>query len=433
LGFPKFIRGIGFLLIISGFILNPWFIGLFPVVGEQLNNFYRIIILIFDALMIFWGMVFVFFNQELADIAYKELAIFGILAVTVLAIMEFGAANYLNDISDDPVFSNKVPHNEKKLSYYSNSSFLPWSIKRNHNQYFTGCDFRIKVKTNNMGFRENIDFDFKKPSITIVGDEIALGLGVEQNERFSDYLKREYGSEKVLNLAPSCGFAPIHYYIYLKKNPDFIPKTLLLVLNPLNDLDADVKITEVFPDQAGDPNIAKTDIFINQEGIIESKSERSFLYRILNKFNFGRFILKSKTDIEKMDAEESLRFPPAIYSGKLDGVNYRGLEYILYLSEMMSRERGNIIVLLMPDQLLVSKKIPNPFLDKDQWVAVRKNRSLMSALGSWMHENNIQYIDPSEGLLSAERAGSPQYLEKSGQLSKSGHETIGRLLLDVLR
>lgn len=89
--------------------------------------------------------------------------------------------------------------------------------------------------TNSLGFRsEEINPD--KNHVLIVGDSVAFGLGVNDNETVSYYISEELKEFQTLNLAVS-GYGIDQYYLMLKRHvAKTNPKLIIVIISTVNDL-----------------------------------------------------------------------------------------------------------------------------------------------------------------------------------------------------
>jgi len=130
-------------------------------------------------------------------------------------------------------------------SYYWNSSSI-CEICRFHPELGwestpskTVTNGKITYATNSMGIRSGV-VDPSKGHILIVGDSVAFGLGVNNDETISHYLESDKKINRLkyqaLNISVP-GFGIGQYYLNLKRNIDLLnPKLILLVINTENDL-----------------------------------------------------------------------------------------------------------------------------------------------------------------------------------------------------
>jgi lysophospholipase L1-like esterase len=89
--------------------------------------------------------------------------------------------------------------------------------------------------TNSLGFRSE-EIDPHKKSILILGDSVAWGYGVNDNETVSNYLSEDLSRYQVLNLAVS-GYDIGQSYLRLKKHIEKLnPEIIVVVVFSGNDL-----------------------------------------------------------------------------------------------------------------------------------------------------------------------------------------------------
>ena len=103
----------------------------------------------------------------------------------------------------------------------------------------TVTDGKVTYTTNAMGMRSG-KVDSSKEHILMVGDSVAFGLGVNNDETVSHYLEKEEKTSllgyQVLNMAVP-GYGIGQYYLNLKRHVDkFNPKLIVLILYTANDL-----------------------------------------------------------------------------------------------------------------------------------------------------------------------------------------------------
>ncbi len=93
---------------------------------------------------------------------------------------------------------------------------------------------KVTYTTNSLGFRSN-EIDKSKEHILILGDSVAFGVGVNDNETVSHYIQKETPKYQVQNLA-SVGYSIDQYYLKLKKHiHKFKPKYVISIIFSGND------------------------------------------------------------------------------------------------------------------------------------------------------------------------------------------------------
>ena len=93
---------------------------------------------------------------------------------------------------------------------------------------------KLSYSTNSRGFRSE-KVDSSKDHILILGDSVAFGVGVNDNETLSHYLNKSKPEHQVLNLAVS-GYSIDQYYLILKRNISRTnPKWVVVIIFSGND------------------------------------------------------------------------------------------------------------------------------------------------------------------------------------------------------
>ena len=93
---------------------------------------------------------------------------------------------------------------------------------------------RVTYTTNSLGFRSK-EIDQSKEHILILGDSVAFGIGVNDNETVSHYVQQKTPKYQVLNLAVS-GYSIGQYYLKLKKEiKKTTPKYIIPIIFSGND------------------------------------------------------------------------------------------------------------------------------------------------------------------------------------------------------
>lgn len=87
---------------------------------------------------------------------------------------------------------------------------------------------KVTYTTNSSGFRSR-EVDPSKDHILVIGDSVAFGAGVNDDETFSYYLGHEFDRYQVLNLAVP-GYSLDQYYLTLKKHISKTNVKLVIVM-----------------------------------------------------------------------------------------------------------------------------------------------------------------------------------------------------------
>ena len=117
---------------------------------------------------------------------------------------------------------------------------LGWANLQNSQTVYDG----IRYTTNSLGFRTG-EIDPSKEHILILGDSVAYGSGVNDDENVSHFLNEKLEGLQVLNLAVM-GYGIDQYYLTLKK---YIarthPRHIIVIIYTVNDL-ADIRSNQMF-------------------------------------------------------------------------------------------------------------------------------------------------------------------------------------------
>lgn len=133
-----------------------------------------------------------------------------------------------------------IPKYYDKNWYNPNTKFdseLGWSPILNRSDI--PHVFNTTVSSNSLGFRSP-EVDDSKDHILIIGDSVAYGYGVNDNETSSHYLQgylnQKYKNLQVLNLGVS-GYGPDQYYLHLKRNINNTnPRAIIVIFYTNGDL-----------------------------------------------------------------------------------------------------------------------------------------------------------------------------------------------------
>ncbi len=109
---------------------------------------------------------------------------------------------------------------------------LGWSIMRNKKV----SNGKVAYTTNSLGFRSK-EVDLSKKHILVLGDSVAFGVGVNNDQTTSYYLEQKLKGHQVLTLAAP-GYGIDQYYLNLQKNISKTnSKVIVVVIYTGNDLD----------------------------------------------------------------------------------------------------------------------------------------------------------------------------------------------------
>lgn len=117
---------------------------------------------------------------------------------------------------------------------------LGWANVKNKSTTYNGKTYTA----NSLGFRSG-EIDPSKKHILVVGDSVAFGVGVNDDETVSYYLGELYPKLQVLNLAVA-GYGIDQYYLTLRKHiRKTHPQYIVVVIYTVNDL-TDTRFDNMF-------------------------------------------------------------------------------------------------------------------------------------------------------------------------------------------
>ena len=130
------------------------------------------------------------------------------------------------------------------VTFYPFSGFhqfdrdLGWiQIPRNE-AVFQGREYKVKIKTNSQGFRDQ-EYLFKKPldskRVVVLGDSFTWGWGVEREEIFCEVAEKNLEGIEFINLGQTAYSTAQEYLLFKKLGMKFSPDLTVLAFGP-NDI-----------------------------------------------------------------------------------------------------------------------------------------------------------------------------------------------------
>ncbi|NIM00996.1 MAG: hypothetical protein GTN89_08840 [Acidobacteria bacterium] len=307
-------------------------------------------------------------------------------------------------------------------------------IKKNFSQTWWHEDFSVRVVTNNIGLREDFDYNGERIDIGFLGDSFTFGHGVNAGERYSDRLREYFPDAYIVTFSYMNGWTTPHYYFFLKQNPRFRPAIAILGLFLGNDLTADIEETELVFDDAGElVNVVAFKQEVHPKGFFVTTDHNPFTNG-LRRFSFGELLLRTKV-LRKIgvvpDLAEIDTYPPIEFDrGRLNETAMVGLEYIRKIHELQSAESKRLVVLLIPWDFYVGDYVSYPSHETAR--DLRENQYLPRAILNWCEENGVECVDPIPYFKSLEEQGKRLYFPNDEHWNENGHAAAARVLHDYL-
>ncbi|MFQ5443139.1 MAG: SGNH/GDSL hydrolase family protein [Nitrospinales bacterium] len=328
--------------------------------------------------------------------------------------------------------------------FTSESKILPFGLKPNFSQEITTKEFNVVYKMNNMGWREKEDYTGKKIDIGFVGDSFTFGWGVNWGERYSDLFRNYFPEKYIVSFGYADGWTTPHYYLFLKNNPQFVPKLLIMgILDSENgakmllgnDLTWDMDGTDFTYNEDGELISTRLlGVTVNEKGQLAGLHPPMYHFAVF--FNTGKLMLVArrlikvvffKKDIVEKDIATNLSFNKGI----LNDLNKRGLEYILQVKNLLADGGSKLIVFIIPEAKSIVK---NYGCDStlEQCEDIRNNKYLQKSIGQWLTNHDIEYIDPTEQFQEISGQGEKLFFEQDDHWTKQGHILAAQIIYQYL-
>lgn len=336
-----------------------------------------------------------------------------------------------------PANYNLLPPDIANLHFFEPSTGNAfYAIKPNFQQKFLRDEFRIDVRTNNIGLREDTDYRGEAVDIGFIGDSYTFGWGVETGERYSDFVRNAFPGLKVLSYSYPDGHAPINYLSFLQARPELMPRVLVLGLFAFNDLASDTADAVVTERDGIVQSVGSRSLKVDEEGYIVA---RDFTPpRFPSSDWFARHTAVGRAvNVAYHRLRSGGRMPPKpdkfrpIDRGQWDETALQGLKDIQRIDELARQAGATLVVFYIPFPSYVgaaSVCIYAPPLCARQ----RKENVLGEALGSWAVANGIRLIDPTETFRALTGRGQALYYREDGHWTVEGHAAAGRLIADYI-
>jgi hypothetical protein len=392
----------------------------------------------------------------------KTLSFIAIGVVVILASLELMAALafFIRPTGNPLAF----PSNAADLHIFkAQEEGIDVGVKPNYRQTFRSDEFKTTIRTNNVGLRENFDYFGEKMDIATVGNSFAFGHGVEAVERYSDLLRQQIVGASVMSLAYQNGDAPPSYYLFLKRNPRYMPRVLVVGIFPWFDFSGDIASSTLTYDEAGSLIRVKSNIYaVNPDGFLISPEKIDWVEpgwrKLAREFNVGRALLvlhhrlsresprlfdakKNKsTGSNKSDDTASIMLPkPNFEDGHFNAFARRALAFVEQINQLANASGSTVVVIYIPTSYRVGHypyfcQTISEYTPKT-CDSLRQSNDLGKALDLWFSEHGIPFIDPTETFRKLEAGERQLYFSKDGHWTPAGHfaaaELLARFIIDA--
>ncbi|MDD5254394.1 MAG: hypothetical protein PHG05_04865 [Candidatus Nanoarchaeia archaeon] len=283
-------------------------------------------------------------------------------------------------------------------------------------------DYSYTVITNSDNMRNSKEFSLNhtNPRIVLLGDSMAFGQGVEQEEMFSSLLENNFKDLEVLNLAVP-GTETAGYYSRLnQKGLKYNPDVVIVALFMGNDLRMIGNITsDNFTIKYIPPKPLSLFLTRNVQSL-------KFLWRFFYQSKITKPIanlLNVKTESNPVpliiDDEEKLQQSLELLDNNLK-----------YFKESSEKNNFKLLFLIIPAREQVDKTKLREYLENINPRYIEESRIRKDIINT-LNKNKIDYLDVTPDMQKL-NINNTFYYSIDGHLNKEGHKLIARLLTKKL-
>lgn len=336
-----------------------------------------------------------------------------------------------------PMNYNLLPPDKAGLHLFEPSDGNAfYTVKPHYRQEFLRSEFRGEVSTNNIGLREDQDYNGEPVDIAFIGDSYTFGWGVESGERYSDHVRDTYPKLNVLSYSYPNGHAPVNYLAYLQARPELMPRILVLGLFAFNDLAGDTADAVVLEENGRIVSVGSRSLKVDADGYIVDKAyvppslfSWSWLKRhtaIGRTVNVATHRLKARGKAPAKPGELK-----AIDRGEWDATALEALDYVRRIDALTRAHGSTLLVFYIPFPSYISES-PVCIYTAELCAQQAHSNQLGEALASWADEANIRFVDPVSHFREIAGQGQLLYYPYDGHWTPAGHAAAGRLIVDYL-
>jgi hypothetical protein len=336
-----------------------------------------------------------------------------------------------------PIYHGLLPASKTGLHLFepSNGNAF-YRVKPGYRQSFLRHEFRIDVRTNNIGLREERDYLGEHVDIGFIGDSYTFGWGVKAGERYSDVVADAFPGLNVLSYSYPNGHAPVNYLAFLQQNPEMLPDVLVLGLFAFNDLADDTADAEVVYRDGKIASVGSKSLEVDENGFVIGKGSHAPPFPTLEWWNrhtaIGRTIKVARQRLRsagnKPEKPDQWR---AVDAGEWDETAMLALDHVRRIDRLAQAAGSTLLVLYIPFPSVISET-PVCVYSEPLCIEQRTRNALGESLSDWAAEENIRFIDPVDYFRVLTENGKNLYYEWDGHWTPEGHAAAGKLIADYL-
>lgn len=312
-----------------------------------------------------------------------------------------------------------------------------YQVKPNYRQVLQRYEFKVDVRTNNIGLREQDDYLGEPVDIGFIGDSFTFGWGVEQGERYSDVVAKAFPRLNVLSYAYPNGHAPVNYLAFLNNRPEFMPRVLVLGLFAFNDLADDTADALIKTENGIVKSVGSRTLKVDEDGFIVARGYRPPAFLSVAWLGqhtaIGRAIKVAAGQLKNrgksLPRADTLR--PAD-QGQWDETALQALDDIRQIDRMARQSGSTLLVFYIPFPSYI-EDTPVCIYTAELCAGQRSSNAPGDALSGWAASENIRFVDPVGYFRVLESQGEELYYPYDAHWTPRGHAAAGKMIADYLK
>ncbi len=322
----------------------------------------------------------------------------------------------------------------KVVTFYPLAGFhqfdadVGWTQIPNHEAFFRGKDFNVRIRSNSYGFRDT-EYQLSRHAgmkrVIVLGDSYTWGWGVEQEEIFCEVAEREMKNTEFINLGHNAYGTAQEYLLFKKLGIKFSPDLTVLAFY-YND------IYDNYGNNLKRPN------FRLQGGtlVLKNRPKPLSIDRKINQFLQKNLLLYTFIDY-RFAMLKKLRKPSDITSGfeecfykkysETTTAAWDLTETLLIKIDELTQHR--LLIVYIPTRLQVeSETYQNALIASN---VDEKKIDLLSPnkeIKRFSENHGIPFLDLTPYFRSAHEKKIPIYFKHDGHLTKEAHKLAGQKL-----
>ncbi len=323
-------------------------------------------------------------------------------------------------------------------SVFRSSDYLPWQLQPNSFDYQASPygEYNVSIRVNSYGLRDDerpLSSEHMK-RILFVGDSFTFGHGVEETDRYTEFLEREFFannlSYEVFNAGYASGYSPDTYVAYtLREGLSFSPTTVVVGFYIGNDF-LDLFKNDVIQ-RKGTQQIVSDFYFVDDSHRLRRSRYglENPLVLFLTRYSHALVLLRDRLEQRLNPILPETELYMSTYDASLDE-KWQTIQQIFSgLQTTLSQQNISLSIVIIPSAFQLSDSRWNAYAQtSDQPLDRTKPQRLLLA---FCREHNLSCIDLYDDLKSY-TSQHEIYYPRDGHWTAEGHRFVGELLFKKL-